>query len=130
MKEDSEFYHTSSYCKPCHNRRSLENRKQPHNRSREREAKKAWLQKHPEVNRRNVAAFRARQKALRAPTVIPLDKVLVSEAVSRLGVRKQRVQQLIDQGRLKAIKDQRGRWLIDRADLDRLVNERLREDEE
>jgi excisionase family DNA binding protein len=54
---------------------------------------------------------------------IPDDRVLVEEAVVQLGVTKQRIQQLIDGGRLRAMRI-RGRWLIDQADLDRMIEER------
>jgi excisionase family DNA binding protein len=122
-KDVSAFYRTSSYCKPCHKQRSREYRKQPHQRTKIRAAKNAWLKDHPEVNRRNVAAFRARRRASRVPVIVSPDHVLVREAVTRLGMTKQRVQQLIDHGQLAAIRE-RGRWAIDRADLERMLEQR------
>jgi excisionase family DNA binding protein len=122
-KDERLFYRTSSYCRQCHNQRSLLYRKQPHRREKERAAKRAWLKQHPEVNRRNVAAYRARRKMASFAQSIPDDRVLVEEAVVQLGVTKQRIQQLIDGGRLRAMRI-RGRWLIDQADLDRMIEER------
>jgi excisionase family DNA binding protein len=123
VKDDSEYYRTSSYCKGCHKRRLLQYRKQPARRNTEREAKRAWSKRHPEVNRRNVAAWRARQKALRPESSPPADRVTVREAVERLGLTKQRIQQLIDRGQLAAIRV-RGRWQIERSALERMIVER------
>jgi len=125
-KDVSAFYPTSSYCKPCHKQRSREYRKQPHQRTKIRAAKNAWLKDHPEVNRRNVAAFRARRKASRVPVTVSPDHALVREAVIRLGMTKQRMQQLIDHGQLVAVRKGR-HWLIDRSDLERFVTQRIRE---
>ncbi len=58
------------------------------------------------------------------PVIVSPDHVLVREAVTRLGMTKQRVQQLIDHGQLAAIRE-RGRWAIDRADLERMLEQRV-----
>ena len=121
--DEVKFYQRTRRCAKCHNARMVADRKKPSRRAKVRATNNAWLKAHKEVNRQNVAAFRARKRATRPASTIPPDRVTVREAVARLGITKQYVSLLIDQGQLNATRE-RGRWLIDRAELDRVVQER------
>jgi excisionase family DNA binding protein len=122
--DPEKFYRTVSRCKQCHKRWNLAYRKSPGPREKEREAKNRWLKAHPEVNRANVAAYRARNpKARWAP---PPGMVTSSQAAEILGFTRQYIGELIDQGRLAFRRD--GRYvLVDRADVERLLAERQRD---
>jgi excisionase family DNA binding protein len=103
----------------------IRDRKQPHRRPKVNDYNNSWLKKHPEVNRETQRRWRERQRAQPAPSTVPPHLTTVREAMAQLGVRSRfRVTQLIDQGRLNAIKVH-GRWLIVREDLDLLIAERV-----
>jgi excisionase family DNA binding protein len=111
-------------CKRHHGAWMVAHRKKPGQREKVREAKNRWLKAHPEVNRANVAAYRARNpKARWTP---PAGRVTSSQAAKILGVTRQYIGELIDQGRLAFRRD--GRYvLVDRAEVERLLAEQQRD---
>lgn len=118
------FYPSSVYCTECHNRRMVSDRKKPGRRERTNAYNNEWLKANPKANREAQRRFRERQRAAHSPWTIPPDRMTVQEAMVQLGVRSRfRITQLIDQGRLRAIKDH-GQWLIVREDVERLRAER------
>jgi hypothetical protein len=123
-EDTKRFYSTSVYCADCHNTRMVEDSKQPHRRPKVNEYNNQWLKSHRAANRDAQQRWRARQRAERAPWTIPPDRATVPEVMARLQIRSRfRVAQLIDQGRLRAVKEH-GQWLIVRADVERLAAER------
>lgn len=129
-EDEQRFYPTSIYCAACHNTRMVDNRKQAHRRPKVNEYNNQWLKSHRAANRDAQRRWRAKQRASRAPWTIPPDRATVPEVMVRLQIRSRfRVAQLIDQGRLRAVKEH-GQWLIVRADVERMAAERAASAEE